>query len=75
MQIAKLVKMANQIAQNCDFGQRDKAVAAAADHMSRFWTPDMLAAIIAHADSHPGDLNEVAAGAVAQLERSRSHAA
>ena len=76
MKVSKLVKMANQIALNCDYGVRDKAVAATADHMSRFWTPDMLAAIIEHAKgSGAGDLGAVAAGAVAEIERSRSNAA
>lgn len=75
MQIEKLVKMANQIAANCDSGHRDKAVAATVDHLSRFWTPDMLAAIIEHAKRGAGDLNEVAAASVAEIERSRSNAA
>ena len=75
MQISKLVKMANQIAVNFDYGIRDKAVAATADHMSRFWTPDMLAEIIDHSKSGQSGLNEIATAAVAEIERSRSDAA
>jgi hypothetical protein len=75
MQISKLVKMANQIAANCNVGDADKAAAATADHMMRFWTPDMLAAIVAHAQGPAADHNEVAAKSVAEIAPSRSNAA
>jgi hypothetical protein len=75
MQINKLVKMANQIAANCNVGDADKAASATADHMMRFWAPDMLAAIVAHSRGGAADLNEVAGMSVAEIARSRSNAA
>ena len=39
--------MANQIAANSDYGPDKKKLAATvADHLTRFWTPEMRAAII-----------------------------
>ena len=47
MDIDKLVKMANQIAANSDYGSdKDKIAAVIADHLTRFWTPAMRVAII-----------------------------
>jgi formate dehydrogenase subunit delta len=47
-QVEKLVRMANDIARNLAV-QGETAVAATADHITRFWDPRMRAAIIAHA--------------------------
>jgi hypothetical protein len=76
MQVLKLVKMANQIAVNCEYGpDKTKAVAATADHMMRFWTPDMLAAIVEYSKREANELNQVAALSVAEIARNRSNAA
>ena len=68
MDVEKLVKMANQIAANCDYGSdKAKIAAVVADHLTRFWTPAMRAAII---DGHRKNLIELtpmAARAVEQL--------
>jgi formate dehydrogenase subunit delta len=63
----KLVRMANQIADNFDFGSKDKAVAGVADHLARFWTPDMKQAIVELQQGGKADLNEIAAAAVKSL--------
>jgi formate dehydrogenase subunit delta len=76
MQINKLVRMANQIAANFDYGpDKDKAVAGVVDHLRRFWTPDMRSAIIDYAKSDAAQLTPVAARAVAELEQQRTQAA
>jgi len=68
MDVRKLVKMANQIALNFEYGpDRDKAIAGAVDHLSRFWTPDMLAAIVEYAQTENNDLSELAAAVVAEI--------
>src|SRR6516165_2982796 len=47
MDIEKLVRMANQIAANSDYGpDKEKLAATVADHLTRFWTPEMRAAVI-----------------------------
>src|SRR5882672_7921879 len=47
MDIEKLVRMANQIAANSDYGpDKEKVAATVADHLTRFWTPAMRKAII-----------------------------
>lgn len=63
----KLVRMANQIADNFDYGDREKAVAGVVDHLTRFWTPDMKQAIVELQQSGKADLNEIAAEAVRSL--------
>lgn len=76
MDVRKLVKMANQIAMNFDYGpEKDKAIAGAVDHMRRFWTPDMRAAIIAYAESRDNDLTELASAVIAELGREAAGAA
>ncbi len=43
MEQTKLVRMANQIAANLDYGpDKTKSVAAVVDHLRRFWSPLML---------------------------------
>jgi len=64
----KLVRMANQIADNFDYGaDDDKAVAGVVDHLMRFWTPDMKEAIIDLERRGGAGLNEIAASAVRAL--------
>lgn len=64
----KLVRMANQIADNFDYGpSQDKAVAGVLDHLTRFWTPDMKRAIIEQQQGGDIGLNEIAAKAVRAL--------
>lgn len=69
MNAAKLVRMLNQIAVNFDVGDQAKAVAGTADHVRRFWTPDMRREIVAYAERSGADLSPVAALAVAELAR------
>jgi len=68
MDVEKLVRMANQIAANIDYGpDKDKLADTVADHLTRFWTPEMRAAII---DGHRRkifDLSPLAARAVEKL--------
>jgi formate dehydrogenase subunit delta len=63
----KLVRMANQIADNFAYGDHDKAVAGVLDHLTRFWTVEMKQAIIEHQRASGSGLNEVAAAAITQL--------
>ncbi len=68
MEIAKLVKMANQI-EGFFRGEADSeaAVAGIASHLQRFWEPRMRAAIIAHCASGGEGLGELARRAVGRL--------
>lgn len=68
MDVANLVRMANQIARN--FAAQGEGVAAdqAARHLRDFWDPRMKAAILAADRSL---LEPIAAAAVAQLEQAR----
>lgn len=76
MNTQKLVRMANQIAANFDYGgDRAKQVAGVVDHLTRFWTPDMKAQIIERAAQGDCGLTELAADAVAALSEQRSSAA
>jgi formate dehydrogenase subunit delta len=71
----KLVRMANQIADNFSYGDRTKAVAGVADHLMRFWTMDMKRDITQrHAHGDIG-LNEIAAEAVTALAKKIGQAA
>jgi formate dehydrogenase subunit delta len=68
MDIDKLVKMANQIAANSDYGpDKDKVAAVVADHLTRFWTPAMRAAVIDGRRKNLIELSPVAARAVEKL--------
>ena len=67
-EVIKLVRMANQIALNFEYGaDKSKTVAAVLDHLTRFWTLEMKQSIIAYARSGGDGLGEVAAEAVTQL--------
>ena len=59
--------MANQIADNFAYGDRDKAVAGVLDHLVRFWTLDMKRSIIEQHKAGDIGLNEIAAEAVEAL--------
>jgi len=67
--------MANQIADNFDYGDRSKAVAGVLDHLVRFWTLDMKRSIVATAQGGANDLNEIAAEAVDALAKKIGQAA
>jgi formate dehydrogenase subunit delta len=69
MKIERLVTMANDIA--AFFAaepDRQAAIAAVANHLTRFWDPRMRRQIIEYQRSGGEGLSVVAAGAVAQLE-------
>lgn len=64
----KLVRMANQIADNFNYGSdRSKAVAGVLDHLVRFWTPMMKQTIVEQQKAGDIGLNEIAADAVKAL--------
>jgi hypothetical protein len=68
MNVDKLVKMANQIAANSDYGpDKDKLAAVIADHITRFWTPEMRKTIIEGHSRQLIDLTPMAARAVEKL--------
>ena len=68
MDVEKLVKMANQIAANSDYGADKEHIAAVvADHLTRFWTPAMRKAIIEGHQKKLVDLTPMAAQAVEKL--------
>ena len=68
MDVEKLVKMANQIAANSDYGSdKEKIAATIADHLTRFWTPAMRKAIIEGHRNKRADLTPMAAQAVEKL--------
>ena len=68
MDTYKLVKMANQIAANSDYGDdKNKIATGIADHLTRFWTPAMRAAIIEGHRRKVLDLSPTAALAVEKL--------
>ncbi len=70
MNVAKRVKMANQTAATSDYGSdKGKVASVVADHLSRFWTPEMRAAIVDGHVKKTLNLSPVAAGAVEILAR------
>ena len=75
MDINKLVRMANQIADNFNTGDPSSAVAGVTDHLTRFWTLDMKKQIIAHLKEGATGLNEIAEEAVRELGRNEKYAA
>ena len=75
MDVRKLVKMANQIADNFDAGDDATAVAGVLYHITRFWTLDMKKQIIAHQRDGDTGLNEIAAAAITELARNETYAA
>jgi formate dehydrogenase subunit delta len=76
MDVEKLVRMANQIAANFDYGpDKDKVVTGIAEHLKRYWTPSMLTLIIEGQRRDAVDLSEVAGRAVAKLAEQNNSAA
>jgi len=74
MNVNKLVRMANQIAANLDYGKDpEQAIAGTVDHLKRFWTPEMRRQIVEHyrqgsnGASEVIELSYIAAKAVARL--------
>ena len=66
--VQRLVKMANQIADN--FGFHDDTVARTADHLRRFWAPSMRDKLVDFEAAGGAGLNEAARAAVRSLARS-----
>ncbi len=64
--IDQMVKMANQIAENFSF--HDDQVARTADHIQRFWAPQMRRKLAAHAEAGGEGISEPVAEALKQLE-------
>jgi formate dehydrogenase subunit delta len=72
----KLVRMANQIADNFNYGSdRSKAVAGVLDHLVRFWTPMMKQTIVEQQQAGNIGLNEIADEAVKVLAETIGQAA
>jgi formate dehydrogenase subunit delta len=68
MTVQRLVYMANQIAGFFAGDAKDKAAAATADHLHKFWDPRMRRQILEHLAQHKGEgLNPVALAAVQSL--------
>lgn len=68
----RLAYMANQIARNLEIRGHERAVRAAAEHMTAFWDPRMRAEIQdILAQDHP-ELCPIAREAVARLDQSPS---
>ena len=65
--IAKLVRMANQIALAFRLHPRDEAVAGAAEHVKSFWTPKMRRDIADHLAAGGEGLEPLAKEAIAKL--------
>jgi formate dehydrogenase subunit delta len=63
----KLVTMANQIGRFFAHQGGEKAAAAIADHLVRFWDPRMRARIIAHAAAGGAGLDPLVLDAVRRL--------
>jgi hypothetical protein len=76
MDVNKLVRMANQIAENLDSGSnKGQTVDSVADHIQRFWTPGMRSQIVDHWRGQPDDLSPLAAQSIAALAERQPAAA
>lgn len=67
--IHKLVRMANQIADYFQVMPDAEALKGASDHLRAFWTPKMLAEIVAHFDKGGEGLNPLASRVIDELHR------
>lgn len=66
---AKLIKMGEQIVDNCSFSDdQEVVVAKVADHLQRFWDPRMRTAIKDNLEQNPDVASEVLKTAVNQLK-------
>ena len=63
--IDQLIKMANQIAEN--FSYHDDQVARTADHIRRFWAPQMRTRLAEHVEGGGAGLTEAAEAALGQV--------
>ncbi len=63
----KLVRMANEIARNLKSQGDETAIAATAEHLTRFWTPGMRKTIAAHLEQGGSGMDLVAYKAVELL--------
>jgi len=63
----KLVRMANQIAEEFEHQQGANAARATRDHIQHFWDPDMRTRIVAYLDSSGAGLRPTCRDAVAGL--------
>jgi formate dehydrogenase subunit delta len=76
MDVNKLVRMANQIAANLDYGpDKNRVVADTADHLRRYWSPPMKVLIVEHYKRGDAELSEIAAQAVARLAEDHQNVA
>ena len=64
--IDQLIKMANQIAENFQF--HDDRAERTADHIRRFWAPQMRRKILAHIDAGGEGLSASALDALKRIE-------
>ena len=71
MDKVKLVRMANQIAANLDYGDEPADVVAdrVADHLSRFWDPVMRRELLEYSRSNDTILCAAAKAAVERVQR------
>lgn len=60
--IEQMIKMANQIAEN--FSYHDDQVARTADHIQRFWAPQMRRKLAEYLENGGSELSEPAAQAL-----------
>ncbi len=65
----KLAYMANQIGKFFAHQKHDRAVAAIADHLQKFWDPRMRGTILAHYDAVKNQLDPLVQQAVEQLRK------
>lgn len=76
MDIEKLARMANQIADNFQYGaDTTKVAASVADHLRRFWNPSMRAALIEAHRRNVVDLSDAVTRALEDLPEAKSNAA
>lgn len=64
--IDQMIKMANQIAEN--FAFHDDQEARTADHIQRFWAPQMRTKILTHVEAGGKGLSAPAINALKRLE-------
>jgi hypothetical protein len=64
MDVEKLARMANHIAENLQYGTQAEAVATAVDHLLRFWHPTMREQLAQAYERGDVQLSEVAGLAV-----------
>jgi hypothetical protein len=76
MDVDKLAKMANQIAVNFDYGtDKEKVSMSAAEHLRRYWTPSMRAAVIEGHQKGLLELSPLAGRAVELLAAMQTNSA